>query len=498
MSEYEINNYTYENIIRKIADILKLGEPFWSGESLQMLCPFHKEGNASFGINADNGAYHCFACGAKGHISKISNNLRSNIIREEIDNILDFKISSKIDTVSYSSKPSGNEMGSIRNRFVSIPLQKYTISNLINLITTGHSVSPSGAKKNAEWTGQQLCMIDIDNDYAGINLSDVIEYAKSINLEPSFAYYTFNSTDSVQRFRLAYIFKEKITEAKLYQAIIDNLINKFEKYGADKQCGDLSRFFFGTTNTDVYISNSIYTTRFTSEQLFLVGKAVYLCSGKSKKSTSKKADINNINTDVADEESEFFINGKFQHNIFGRYMINKYHIIRLNNNLLYLYKDGIYVNDNETGDIAREMTKTIDRLNNRQIDEAMGYIYRMAEQKAESSFEFIAFTNGILNILTMNFIPFTPDIIVTSRVNAEYVPYDISSTNPLVDKFFDDITCHNKDLELLLYEIIGYACCRTNMFALSFIMLGNGRKSEKAHILKSLLNYLAIVLLAFV
>ena len=61
----------YKEYIEKIANILGLGVPRISGDSLQMCCPFHIEGNPSFGINVKNGTYHCFACDAKGHISKI-------------------------------------------------------------------------------------------------------------------------------------------------------------------------------------------------------------------------------------------------------------------------------------------------------------------------------------------------------------------------------------------------------------------------------------------
>ena len=46
-----MKNYNYEKSIRNFAKGLQLGEPFWSGDNMQMLCPFHIEENASFGIN---------------------------------------------------------------------------------------------------------------------------------------------------------------------------------------------------------------------------------------------------------------------------------------------------------------------------------------------------------------------------------------------------------------------------------------------------------------
>lgn len=153
-------------------------------------------------------------------------------------------------------------------------------------------------------------------------------------------------------------------------------------------------------------------------------------------------------------------------------------------------KVGIYVNNSDTHDIETEMSTIIPKLTNKQIDEVMGYLGRVSKRLVESSYNYIAFNNGVLNLITMNFMDFTPDIIITSRVNADYVKYDESSSNFVVDKFFSDITCQNKELEILLYEVIGYCCCRTNMYHLAFILKGSGGngKSTFFKIIKSLLG----------
>ena len=131
-----MKKYNYEKSIINFAKSLQLGEPFWSGDSLQMLCPFHIEENASFGINTKNGLYNCFACNSKGHFSKIINNLKGNIIAEKHNSIKDFEISAKIDTVSYSAKPERKEVGAIRNRLDTISYSKYTINELIKFINS--------------------------------------------------------------------------------------------------------------------------------------------------------------------------------------------------------------------------------------------------------------------------------------------------------------------------------------------------------------------------
>lgn len=449
MSKSEIEEIQYKEIIENIADILGLGSPRVSGEDLQMCCPFHKENNPSFGINMTTGAYHCFACSAKGHIKNISNALRSNIVAEHIDNVREFEVLAQVDTESYAVKPSGYEFGTINNRISMQPFKKYTVDELISLIVNGRTVSPSGVKKNEQWKGQQMIMLDFDIDYVGITRDDVIEYAKEIGLEPTFSYYTYSSTDDMPRFRFIYCFDKTITDGATMKAITGNMFKKFYMYAVDEQCDDYRRMFAGTVFKDVYVSNLIYSTRFNSEQL---------------------SKIDELFSESISNDDDFRVGGKFKHYLFGQYMIDKYHIVRLNKNQLHLYQDGIYVSNNEEHIIEDICQDTVDELYNKNIDEVMGYISRKSKKTLESEYNFIAFRNGILNIITREFMPFTPDIVITSRVNADYVPYDSSISNPIVDKFFDDVTCHDKELEQLLYEIIGYSCCRTNMFHLSFIM----------------------------
>lgn len=56
-------------------------------------------------------------------------------------------------------------------------------------------------------------------------------------------------------------------------------------------------------------------------------------------------------------------------------------------------KAGIYENNSVTHDIETEMSTLIPKLNNRNIEEAMGYLDRMSKREVESGFEFVAFNN---------------------------------------------------------------------------------------------------------
>ena len=179
-------------------------------------------------------------------------------------------------------------------------------------------------------------------------------------------------------------------------------------------------------------------------------------------------DINYVQD--AKDEAKYFRNGKFLHNVFARDLIRNYNIIQLNNNQLFIYEDGIYENNSKTHKIETAMLDEIDSLKTYNIKEVMNYIRLKSEVKKEADEKYIAFLNCVLDIKELKEIPFTPDIILQSRINASYIKYDDNATNEVVDKFFEDITCNNKELIDFLYAIIGYSCYRSNDFQIAFVL----------------------------
>ncbi len=77
------------------------------------------------------------------------------------------------------------------------------------------------------------------------------------------------------------------------------------------------------------------------------------------------------------------------------------------------------------------------------------------------------------------------------------VPYDdlevlttSSKELELVDYYFDSVCCHDKEIETLLYEVIGYSLAKTSKLNKAFIFKGNGRngKSKIFRVLEALLE----------
>lgn len=440
----------YENKIKKIANVLQLGEVTVSNEDLMMCCPFHKESNPSFGISTETGEYHCFSCDIKGHVSKIAENLREHITGEKIDHIEDFKVSSKIDTVSFSKKPSKTDVSAIRKRLLDISLSEYTIKELLEFITTGHTVSLSGGNKNKDWQGQQVLMIDLDNDYSN-TFTDILNYAKSVGLEPTFAYQTFSSTEDVCRCRLAYVFAEPITDKQRYLRIYNMLVRNFQDYCIDKSCKDLCRLFYGTMNKDFYIGNLLYSSRFSEQQLEEVKNIV------------------GIHSDI----SQYLVGKKFQHNKLARDLITQYHIIKLNNlpffydNAEGIYKEGL--NSRCIESIIADSYPSLDIKDRQEVIEDITLL--IGENKEQCDYHYIGFQNGVLYLDLLELKPFSPDIIITSKLTVNYVSH-LFDHNYIVDNFFSSICKGDQSIIDLLYRIVGVSCCATNKFHKTFVFYG--------------------------
>lgn len=127
---------------------------------------------------------------------------------------------------------------------------------------------------------------------------------------------------------------------------------------------------------------------------------------------------------------------------------------------------GLYV----TGDInirtqIRSFQKT---LVIRQVNEVADYIKEddtVIEGELAPA-RYIAFNNGILDLEadTLQLQEFTPDIVLTHKLNVDFVaPADVPYNEDdiaFVDNFFNSITKGDTELITFLYELIGYCCYR--------------------------------------
>lgn len=164
------------------------------------------------------------------------------------------------DTMKYSQKPNGNEIGSIKNRISSIQPMVYTIDNIKQKILAGQTCIPSAIKSQAEWQDDinwlQLFFVDVDNvnskreklmvdNEKHVTVEKMLEYCKKINLLPTFIYYTFSHSEKQHKFRLVYALNIGTQKQKEIKGIYEFLKETFKAYNIDTAPTSIASMFFG-------------------------------------------------------------------------------------------------------------------------------------------------------------------------------------------------------------------------------------------------------------
>lgn len=197
-------------------------------------------------------------------------------------------------------------------------------------------------------------------------------------------------------------------------------------------------------------------------------------------------EVETILRDDAFQKPVFFNKrGTFLFDKFAVYLKNNNHVIKINNQM-HIYKDGIYINGIKY--IESEMIKHIPNLNRSKRAEILTYLDLLVTENTQiSNAKYIAFKNGIYNIETDDFIDFSPEYVITNKINYEYVP---GAYSEIADKTLNKLSCNDKNIRALLEEVIGYTFYRRNELRKAFILIGdksNG-KSTYLDMIKSLLG----------
>lgn len=186
------------------------------------------------------------------------------------------------------------------------------------------------------------------------------------------------------------------------------------------------------------------------------------------------------------EATEFYNGQKFLHNVMGKYLIEKFKIVRFEvtddddrqqeNNLLYLYHNGVYVSNDEI--IKTEMINLIDGLQAKSRQEVLSYMRLRAEIVKEDS-NIIALKNGFFNEKTFEFYPLTDEnkykYRTTRKINHNY---NENAQSELLQSTLEGIFLGDKKLEDLFYEMIGYCMHYTCELEKVFIFVGEGANGK--------------------
>lgn len=189
-------------------------------------------------------------------------------------------------------------------------------------------------------------------------------------------------------------------------------------------------------------------------------------------------EIETILRDDAFKKPIFFAKrGTFLFDKFATYIKNSNHIIKINGQL-HVYKNGIYVAGQKH--IESEMIKHIPNLNRSKRAEVLTYLDLLVGENTElSNAKLIAFKNGIYDIETGEFMDFSPDYVITNKINFDYVPGAYFETT---DKVLDKLACEDDQIRMLLEEVIGYVMYRRNELRKAFILLGDKANGKSTYL----------------
>ena len=185
------------------------------------------------------------------------------------------------DTQSYKAKPTGAEIGGIRNRLGGEAAHRETsLQQLAQLIESGVTVQGaqlrskqvSDENTDERFLRQQLFAVDLDNVYKDKKTGQkrklpdayetperILEISKGAGLTPCIIAESFSSTSELRKFHVLFASDKPVTDISQARQIILNLQDVFGS--ADEACKDPARILFGTTaDKAVYVCNTLNTT----------------------------------------------------------------------------------------------------------------------------------------------------------------------------------------------------------------------------------------------
>lgn len=237
-----------------------------------------------------------------------------------------------------------------------------------------------------------------------------------------------------------------------------------------------------------------------SKQVFAIGKLkleedeikniIKICNQHILKDPLKSDELKTILRPETFEKvntSMFFDdNGKFQTNLFARYVINEHNTIYTNGQLcIYDNERGFY--DPNARLIKHTMIKLFENITMSKRNEVYDYLTIEAPQKEQSSRRYVLFKNGVYDLAERKLKPHSPEYVISNLIPWDYNP---NAYSELVDKTLNKLACNDKQIRALLEECIGYCFYRDSKLGKCFVFTGekNNGKSTFIFMLNTLLG----------
>lgn len=179
------------------------------------------------------------------------------------------------------------------------------------------------------------------------------------------------------------------------------------------------------------------------------------------------AELEVILRDEAFQKPVFFLGSTFLFDKFATYLKNNSHVVKINSQL-HIYQDGIYINGYKH--IEQTMINMIPNLKKTQRREVLDYMELIAEEVTPSDARYIAFKNGIYDLVTDTLLPYSPEYVITNRIPWDYIP---DAQSELAERTLNKLACDDPSIVALLQECIGYCFYRRNELGKAFILTGD-------------------------
>ena len=191
-------------------------------------------------------------------------------------------------------------------------------------------------------------------------------------------------------------------------------------------------------------------------------------------------------TDIKDCYQDTEFGRKWLHDRLGSFLINKMHIYTSNEHLfLYKESEGIFVQNDY--DILKAIQYYVANAKETFRKEVVKYCLISApEFVPQANLNIIGCKDSAFNIETNEELPYSANLFLQHKITAKYVAdaYDEST-----DRFLDRITQNNKQLRMLIEEMIGYCLYRTARYQKCFVLSGGG-SNGKSTLLDVIIEFL--------
>lgn len=201
----------------------------------------------------------------------ILSQMERKINRNEVFFLMTFSMRVQFDNVKFTQKPTGAEIGGIKNRLARTSPETINAQTFKECVLSGMTFTPAvliGGCSAKNFSEQQLFALDIDNEdktvkgkhdkvqaKSPLTAETILERCKQWNIKPFFIYETFSSRENWQKFRIVFASETPVTDFKKAENIRLGLMNIFPE--CDSACKNADRIFFGGKNEVYFNENAV-------------------------------------------------------------------------------------------------------------------------------------------------------------------------------------------------------------------------------------------------